>query len=256
MLNKNGQTGTDFKMNDSAPQKKLGSLPHILVVDDDDRIRELVARYLRENDFFVSTAEDAAQAKEILEVAQYDALVVDVMMPGQNGMDFTKEIRDTGKLQKDVPVLLLTAMGEIDDKIKGLSAGADDYLTKPFDPRELVLRIQAILRRRPQLKDINTNLRIGGWIFDANHNELIDEENDQSVKLTDGEANLLKALGINVGEVMNREALSEACGLDADKRTVDVQVTRLRRKLEKDSNNPRYLQTVRGQGYVLRAERV
>jgi two-component system phosphate regulon response regulator OmpR len=256
MLNKNDQTGTDFRMNDSVPHKKLGSLPHILVVDDDDRIRELVARYLSENDFFVSTAEDANQAKEILAVAEYDALVVDVMMPGQNGMEFTQELRETGKLQQDVPILLLTAMGEVEDKIKGLTAGADDYLTKPFDPRELVLRLQAILRRRPQPKEVNTNLRIGEWIFDVNHNELVDEENDKAVKLTDGEANLLKALGLQVGEVMSREALSEACGLDADKRTVDVQVTRLRRKLEKDSNNPRYLQTVRGKGYVLRAERL
>lgn len=255
-LNKKRQTGTDLEMKQDAHNKKLATLPHILVVDDDDRIRDLVARYLRENEFFVSVAEDASQAKEILALAEYDVLVVDVMMPGQNGMDFTQELRDAGTLQSDVPVLLLTAMGEVDDKIKGLSAGADDYLTKPFDPRELVLRLKAVLRRRPKQKEIATNFKIGEWVFDVDHNELIDEENDRAVKLTDGEANLLKALGVQVGEVMGREALSEACGLDADKRTVDVQVTRLRRKLEKDSNNPRCLQTVRGKGYVLRAERL
>lgn len=243
-------------MKEAEKSKKLALLPHILVVDDDDRIRTLVARYLREHDFFVSVAENAQQAKEILKIAEYDALVVDVMMPGQNGMEFTQELRQNGTLQQDVPVLLLTAMGEVDNKIEGLSAGADDYLTKPFDPRELVLRLQAILRRRPKKREELSNLRIGEWIFDVTHNELIDEENDQSVKLTDGEANLLKALGEQMGDVVSRDALSVACGLDADKRTVDVQVTRLRRKLEKDSNNPRYLQTVRGKGYVLRAEKI
>lgn len=238
-------------------QKNLGALSHILVVDDDDRIRDLVARYLREHDFFVSTAENAAQAKDILKIAEYDALVVDVMMPGQTGMEFTQELREQGVFGKrDVPVLLLTAMGEVDDKIQGLTSGADDYLTKPFDPRELVLRLQAILRRRPKVDVQDYKLRMGDWIFDPEHNELMDEENDRSVKLTDGEANLLKALGQQAGEVMERDALSESCGLDADKRTVDVQVTRLRRKLEIDSNNPRFLQTVRGKGYVLRAERV
>lgn len=243
-------------MIEAVPYKNLGGLPHILVVDDDDRIRELVARYLTEHDFFVSTAENAAEASAILKIAEYDALVVDVMMPGQSGMEFTKELREQGTLQRDIPVLLLTAMGEVEDKIEGLTSGADDYLTKPFDPRELVLRLQAILRRRPKQKDTPENLRIGDWIFDPTHNELLDEENDRAVKLTDGEANLVKALTLRMGEVMSREALSEACGLDADKRTVDVQVTRLRRKLEKDSNNPRYLQTVRGKGYVLRAEKV
>ncbi len=243
-------------MTKTISQKNLGALPHILVVDDDDRIRDLVARYLREHDFFVNTAENATQAKDILKIAEYDALVVDVMMPGQTGMEFTKELREEGVFGKrDVPVLLLTAMGEVDDKIQGLTSGADDYLTKPFDPRELVLRLQAILRRRPKADVQDYKLRMGDWIFDPEHNELIDDKNDLSVKLTDGEANLLKALGQQAGEVMERDALSEACGLDADKRTVDVQVTRLRRKLEIDSNNPRFLQTVRGKGYVLRAER-
>ncbi len=226
-------------------------LPHILVIDDDDRIRDLVARYLWEHGFFVSTAGNSAEAKEILMLAEYDALVVDVMMPGQNGMELTQELREQGN---DVPVLLLTAMGETEDKITGLSAGADDYLTKPFDPRELVLRLEAILRRRPKQSEVLQKIRIGRWVFDADHNELVDK-NDR-VKLTDVEANLLKALAVKVGEVISRDDLSKTCGLDAEKRTIDVQVTRLRRKLEEDSNAPRYLQTVRGKGYILRAEKI
>lgn len=241
-------------MNEIAPTTDFAALPHILVIDDDDRIRDLVARYLGANGFFVSVAEDAAQAKEILELAAYDALVVDVMMPGQSGVEFTEELRATNEQYADVPVLLLTAMGETEDKIIGLTAGADDYLTKPFDPRELVLRLEAILRRRPKPQEGAIKLRIGTWIFDGDHNELVDGE--VSVKLTDGEANLLMALATRVGEVISREELSDACGLDAEKRTVDVQVTRLRRKLEEDSNAPRYLQTVRGKGYVLRAEKI
>lgn len=225
-------------------------LPHILVIDDDDRIRELVARYLKENGFFVSTAENAAQAKEVLSFAEYDALVVDVMMPGQDGMDFTQELRRVS----DVPVLLLTAMDETKDKIKGLTYGADDYLTKPFDPQELVLRIRAILRRKPQPQAMETETKIGRWIYRSTHNELVD--GDTHVKLTDGEANLLNTLLQKKGTVMSREALSASCDMDPDKRTVDVQVTRLRRKLEENSNMPRYLQTVRGKGYVLRTEDV
>lgn len=226
----------------------LAVLPHILVVDDDDRIRELVARYLKDNGFFVSTAQDAQHAKDILAIAKYDALVVDVMMPGQNGMDFTQELR----AKNDVPVLLLTAMGEVEDKIKGLTSGADDYLTKPFDPRELVLRLQAILRRKPLPRKIQKEEKIGRWIYHSTHKELID--GDEKVKLTDGEANLLDALLQQKNIVMSREALSLACDMDPDKRTVDVQVTRLRRKLEEDSNMPRYLQTIRGKGYIIRTE--
>ena len=253
-LLKNCQTGKTLRMEKIETIADFSALPHILVVDDDDRIRDLVARYLGEHGFLVSGAADAMQAKEILALAEYDALVVDVMMPGQNGMEFTEELRQSGKAQGDVPVILLTAMSETEDKISGLSAGADDYLTKPFDPRELVLRLEAILRRRPKQVEGPKNLCIGKWIFDAAHNELVD--GGEHVKLTDVEANLLNALAVKVGEVMSRDDLSDACGLDAEKRTIDVQVTRLRRKLEEDSNTPRYLQTVRGKGYVLRAEYV
>ena len=235
-------------MKDTLTSANQAVLPHILVVDDDDRIRELVARYLREHEFFVSTAEDASQAKEILSWAEYDALVVDVMMPGQDGMEFTTELRE----RSDIPVLLLTAMGETEDKIKGLMSGADDYLSKPFDPRELVLRLQAILRRKPKSQNIQKETRIGSWLYHSLRHELVD--GDLRVKLTDGEATLLETLLQQVGQIMSREDLSQACDMDPDKRTIDVQVTRLRRKLEEDSNMPRYLQTVRGKGYVLRTE--
>ncbi len=234
----------------TGPQKlqDIQSLPHILVVDDDDRIRSLVSRYLNEHGFLSFTAGNAAEAKEILEIGMFDALVLDVMMPGQTGRELTAELRK----QSDIPVLLLTAMGEVEDRVGGLQSGADDYLTKPFDPRELVLRLQAILRRRPQEKGASKTYRIGRWFYDPLVPELRD--GNESARLTDVEANLLKALIRKPGTVLSRDDLAELCGVDAGERTIDVQVTRLRRKLEEDSKIPRYLQTVRGKGYLLRAE--
>ena len=237
-------------MADLQKQQDIQSLPHILVVDDDDRIRTLVSRYLNEHGFLSFTAENAAAAKEILKIGMFDALVVDVMMPGQDGRQFTNELRK----HNDIPVLLLTAMGEIEDRVEGLQSGADDYLTKPFDPRELVLRLQAILRRRPQEKGAGKSYRIGRWIYDPQVPELVD--GGEVVRLTDVEANLLKALIRRPDAVLSREDLADLCGVDAGERTIDVQVTRLRRKLEEDSKIPRYLQTVRGKGYLLRAEEV
>ncbi len=231
-------------------QQDFQSLPHILVVDDDDRIRSLVSRYLNEHGFLSFTAADAGEAKEILKLGVFDALVVDVMMPGQDGRAFTKELRTAS----DVPVLLLTAMGEVEDRVGGLQSGADDYLTKPFDPRELVLRLQAILRRRPQEKAATKSYKIGRWTYDTQVPELVD--GDEAVRLTDVETNLLKALLRRPDTILSREDLAEMCGIDAGERTIDVQVTRLRRKLEEDSKVPRYLQTVRGKGYLLRAEEV
>lgn len=224
------------------------SLPHVLVVDDDDRIRSLVSRYLNEHGFLALTAGNAADAKEVLKIAEVDALVLDVMMPGQSGMELTEELRATN----DIPVLLLTAMGETEDKVSGLTAGADDYLTKPFDPRELVLRLQAILRRRPQPVSATQDVKIGKWFFEVEQNDLVDGE--ERIRLTDVEGNLLKALASKPGEILSREALAELCGLDAGERTIDVQVTRLRKKLGEDSKAPKFLQTVRGKGYLLRAE--
>lgn len=234
----------------AAPQKPQDyqSLPHILVVDDDDRIRSLVSRYLNEHGFLSFTAASADEARDILKIGIFDALVVDVMMPGQNGRDFTKEFR----ANSDVPVMLLTAMGEIEDRVAGLQTGADDYLTKPFDPRELVLRLQAILRRRPSERAASKTYRIGRWSYDPQVPELVDGA--EAVRLTDVEVNLLKALLRLPDTILSREELADLCGIDAGERTIDVQVTRLRRKLEEDSKVPRYLQTVRGKGYLLRVE--
>ncbi|MEM6811743.1 MAG: response regulator transcription factor [Pseudomonadota bacterium] len=224
--------------------------PHILVVDDDDRIRELVKKYLTKQDFIVSSAQSAQEASDIMKHFVYDILVLDVMMPGQTGFEFTEELRKSS----DIPIILLTALSETDDRVEGLTSGADDYLTKPFDPRELVLRIEAILRRRPKEIFESSKLQIGPWFFDPDYAELKSDE--RHVKLTDSEVNLLKTLGQKAGELYHRESLSEECGFDPLKRTIDVQVTRLRRKLEDNSDNPRYLQTVRGKGYVLRAEKI
>lgn len=226
----------------------LQGLPHVLVVDDDDRIRDLVVRYLNSNGFLALEAADADAAQALMEVFTFDIAVLDVMMPGRSGVDLTRDVRASGHM----PVLLLTAMGETEDRVAGLSAGADDYLVKPFDPRELVLRIQAILRRSRSAPTVADDMRIGRWVFEAACNELVC--GTERVRLTDVEANLLKALAGRAGEVFSREDLAGLCGAEAGERTIDVQVTRLRRKLEEDGKAPRYLQTVRGKGYMLRVE--
>ena len=237
-------------MTQPAAETDFEALPHILVVDDDDRIRDLVSRYLNEHGFLALSVASAGEAKEALLHFIFDAVVLDVMMPGQTGVELTRELRTTN----DIPVLLLTAMGEIDDRIGGLQSGADDYLTKPFDPRELVLRLQAILRRRPEKQSGDTVLKIGDMVFDPLTNDL--SAHGETTRLTDVEANLLKALGRRANEILSRETLADLCGMDAGERTIDVQVTRLRKKLGEDSKAPVYLQTVRGKGYILRAERL
>ncbi len=226
----------------------LAALPHVLVVDDDQRICDLVSRFLTEHDFVVMTAGDAGEARLMLENFEFDALVLDVMMPGETGLELTAAIRES----RDVPVLLLTALGETEDRIAGLEVGADDYLPKPFEPRELVLRLNAILRRTAKTQEMVGPFKIGSWRFDPDHEELLDGE--ERLKLTAVEANLIKALAGRPGEVMSREELAKSCGIDAGERTIDVQVTRLRRKIEEDTKAPRYLQTVRGKGYLLRVE--
>lgn len=225
-------------------------MPNVLVIDDDERICDLVARYLNEHGYVAMKAENAAAAHELMTFFIFDLLIVDVMMPGQSGVELTQTLRAQGM---DTPILLLTAMGEVEDRIAGLRAGADDYLPKPFDPRELVLRIEAILKRVPKEKvETVKRVKIGRWEFDTDHLELVAGE--ERLALTNVEANLLQILSQTPGEVVSRDGLSEKCDLDPNKRTIDVQVTRLRRKLEENSNVPRYLQTVRGQGYLLRAE--
>lgn len=230
-------------------QTALAARPHILVVDDDDRIRSLLSRFLTAEGFVVVTAPDAAAARTLRQRMIFDAMVVDVMMPGEDGLSLTRSLRAAG----DVPVLLLTALGEAESRIAGLEAGADDYLAKPFEPRELVLRLQAILRRRPQPAPAAASYRVGRWRYDPDGQNLTD--GDETVALTGVEANLLKALAGRAGQAVSREELVVLCGLEAEgERTIDVQVTRLRKKLDDDSKAPRMLQTVRGKGYLLRAE--
>ncbi len=226
-----------------APDKK----PHILVVDDDERLRDLLSRFLIENGFLVSTATDAAEARDILKYLNYDLLIFDVMMPGEDGMSLTSAIKKQGMT---TPVLLLTALGEIESRIKGFEAGADDYLPKPFEPRELLLRINAILRRvAAPPPSAEENIRFGKWQLDLERGELLHGE--ERVPLTSVEHTLLRALASKKGEVISREELAALCEMSANERTIDVQVTRLRKKVEEDPKLPKYIQTVRGKGYVL-----
>ncbi len=222
--------------------------PHVLVIDDDNRIRELLSRFLRDNGFVVATAKDGNDGLDVLKCAYFDVLVVDVMMPHKNGLDFTKDLRAIS----DIPVLLLTALGEVDDRIKGLEIGADDYLSKPFEPKELVLRLKSLLKR--QGKPVNRNLDnliIGKWTFFPDDDKLVAETGDE-IRLTTVEAKLLEALARHAGKILSREELARLCGIDGNDRTVDVQVTRLRKKIEEDNRIPKYIQTIRGQGYLLK----
>jgi two-component system phosphate regulon response regulator OmpR len=220
--------------------------PHVLVVDDDSRLRDLLRRYLVEQGLRVTTARDASAAREQLASFHFDLLVLDIMMPGETGLDLTQWLRESS----DVPVLLLSAMGEADDRIAGLASGADDYLTKPFEPRELVLRINAILRRArqpvpPQVSEIY----FGAYSFDMARDEL--RRGDEPIHLTSAEISLLRALARQPGVPVSRDDLAAENPIIGNARTIDVQMTRLRRKIEANPKFPRYLQTVRGTGYVL-----
>jgi len=221
--------------------------PHILVVDDDDRIRSLISRYLRENGFVVATAKDAIDAEEVLRLALFDALVVDVMMPGKTGFEFTKDLRETSQ----IPILLLTALGETDNRIEGLESGADDYLAKPFEPKELLLRLQSILRRKQPMDRTLSKARIGEWDY-AISNAVLTNESGDKIFLTAVENKLLEALVRQSGKILTRDELARLCGVEGNDRTVDVQITRLRKKIEQDSRYPEYIQTIRGQGYIMK----
>jgi len=225
--------------------------PHLIVVDDDDRLRKLLNRYLTEQGMIVSTASNAAEARALLQSLSYDLMVLDVMMPGESGFDLTRSLRQGPRFSKrNLPILLLTARGETDDRIMGFELGADDYLVKPFEPRELLLRINAILRRVPQNDDLpSSDIKLGRWTYSAERDEL--SSNEEVVRLTDMEAGLMRVLALDAGNVVSREALSAANKGVVNDRTIDVQVTRLRRKIEDDAKNPRYLVTVRGEGYML-----
>ena len=217
--------------------------PHILVVDDDTRLRELLRKYLAESGFRVTVAADAADARSKLEGLAFDLLVIDVMMPGENGFDLTEALRAASR----VPILLLTAMAEPEHRIAGLERGADDYLVKPFEPRELVLRINTILRRVKPLDQME-GIQLGDCYFDLNRNEL--RRDDEPIYLTAGEAQLLGIFARNPGVILSRVELNRLTG-SGKERSVDVQITRLRRRIEPDPRAARYLQTVRGEGYVL-----
>ncbi len=228
---------------------------HLLVVDDDERIRGLLQKFLMRSGFLVSGARDAAQARRLLGGLEFDLIVLDVMMPGEDGISLTRDLR----ARMTTPILLLTAKGETGNRIEGLEAGADDYLAKPFEPKELLLRINAILRRVPQAKAAEAGpkvLNLGAVRYDVDRGELW--HGTDIVRLTATEATLMRIFAATAGAPVSRERLVGDLGRDAagggggaQERAVDVQITRLRRKIEADPKQPRYLQTVRGEGYML-----
>ncbi len=219
--------------------------PHVLVVDDDARIRSLLSRYLTAQGFIIMAGEDGKQARALLKKFEFDVCVIDVMMPGESGLDLTEWIISTYK----APVLMLTALGDVNDRIKGFEKGADDYLPKPFEPKELVLRLRSLLKRT-KMKTGKKEYYIGPWLFNEHLKEL--KKQGHIVPLTQMESLLLKVFMDHSGEVISREKLAALIDMDAAERAIDVQITRLRKKLEEDSRRPRYLQTVRGKGYMLR----
>ena len=226
--------------------------PHLLIVDDDERIRSLLQQFLVQSDYLVSTAENAEQAITLLSAIEFDLIILDVMMPGLDGISFTAKLRN---LKNNTPILLLTARGATEDRIKGLEAGADDYLPKPFEPKELLLRINAILRRMADLKEeqiMPKTLNFGNLKYDVARNELW--EGEDQIRLTTTESQLMKIFTSALGEPISRAnlvtSLGKAVSLAQD-RAIDVQITRLRRKIEVNPSKPRYLQTVRGAGYML-----
>jgi len=216
---------------------------HILIVDDDDRIRELVKQYLNDNDYLVTTANSAEDAKEKVNILKFDIIVLDIMMPGKSGLEFTNE----NKKKINTPIILLTAKGEASDRIEGLEIGADDYLGKPFEPRELVLRIKNILQKtknKIQKKVVNfSNINI-------DLNKLLIIKNNKEFKINNTEKKILEKMINSPGEIFTRENIGKLINLDKE-RSIDVIITRLRKKIEEDPKKPKYLQTIRGTGYVL-----
>lgn len=217
---------------------------HILIVDDDDRIRELIKEYLENNDFYITTAKHAEDAKNKIKLIKFDLIILDIMMPGQNGLDLTKEIKSTS----DQPIILLTAMGETSDRVFGLETGADDYLPKPFEPKELLLRITNILKRIKKNKNLNPILKFGDIKVDLEKMSIVSKKGE--AKLNAAEKSLLEKMVLSAGQIFQRDQISKIVKLSKE-RAVDVMITRLRQKIEPDPKNPKYLQTVRGNGYVL-----
>ena len=219
---------------------------HILVVDDDDRIRDLVKEYLNDNGFIVSTGNNAEEAKIKLEYFKFDLMVLDVMMPGQNGFELTKEI----KKNSNIPIILLTAKGEVDSRIEGLELGADDYLGKPFEPKELLLRIKNIIKKSNK-KDINKINKIGN--AEVNLNKMSIQFKNKTSKINNAEKKVLFEMLANPGKTYSRETIGEISNISQE-RSIDVMITRLRQKIEVNPKRPKYLQTIRGSGYVLWVE--
>ena len=216
---------------------------HILVVDDDDRIRELVKEYLEENNFLITTAKNSVDAKKKLEVIKFDLIVLDIMMPGESGLSLTKEV----KKDNSMPIILLTAKGETIDRIEGLEIGADDYLGKPFEPKELLLRIKNILNKTKKIP-LPNEVYIGNALI--NLKKLSIKLNEKVIKINPQERKVLEKMLESPGEVFSREDIGKIINISKE-RTIDVMITRLRQKIESNPKNPKYLQTIRGSGYVL-----
>ena len=216
---------------------------HILVVDDDDRIRDLIKQYLEENNFLVTSAKDALDARKKLEIVKFDILILDIMMPGESGLSLTKEVKKKGS----TPIILLTAKGETQDRIKGLELGADDYLGKPFEPKELLLRIKNILYKiqKPILAD---EIYIGNTIINLKKLEI--KTNNKIKKINPQEKKVLEKMLESPGKIFSRNDIGKIINI-LKERTIDVMITRLRQKIESNPKNPKYLQTIRGSGYVL-----
>jgi two-component system phosphate regulon response regulator OmpR len=215
---------------------------HILVVDDDDRIRDLLKDYLSENNYIVSTAENAEQAKKKMKYFKFNIIILDVMMPGQNGYDLTKEIKKEIK----VPIILLTAKGEVENRIRGLELGADDYIGKPFEPKELLLRINNVIKNNKV--NLKSKYSIGKAVVDLNKMNIILENKNK--KINNSEKKILIEMLSNPGKTYSRDDIGKISGISQE-RSIDVMITRLRQKLELNPKNPKYLQTIRGSGYVL-----
>lgn len=218
---------------------------NILVTDDDTRLRTLLGRFLEENNFTVSLAKDTVEARQLMQQTNFDLLILDVMMSGENGVDFATALRKDSK----IPIIMLTARGEFDDRIKGLEAGADDYLQKPFEPKELLLRINNILKRIGGNSSSSNNFcNFGDFTFSLTDSRL--KRGEEFIHITEGEAKILAILCKEKGNPVSREKLSALCG-GIDDRSIDVQITRLRKKIEVNPKQPHYLQTVRNLGYVI-----
>ena len=216
---------------------------HILIVDDDNRIRDLLKEYLKENNYIVTTAEDSENAKKKLGQFRFDMIVLDIMMPGQNGYDLTKEI----KRSLNVPIILLTAKGEVENRIKGLEIGADDYISKPFEPKELLLRIKNIINKNKKI-DLNIKHFVGNAKIDLNKMNINLGKKNKKINLS--EQKVLIEMLSNPGKTYSREEIGKISDINQE-RSIDVMITRLRQKIEANPKNPKYLQTIRGSGYVL-----